>query len=313
MFIAVAAQAQADNGVSLLELIPSLVGATAAALALAGATRSLYLRTIGRRRDRYARLTRLGVGAQLLFFSSVLGEPAAMRYRLQKDDYRIALRLGDPGFDPERAQWKPVPRDFIISVFIDRDYYVQAVCDCDETVLAYSVTSRSPRFRPRFQPVWSPGVIGRWRRRIRHMTRYPRPLSVKLGRTCFADLDPAEGDNFRPPHFMLRLGAHNFDYSEFNYFGNPGKYQFFVWTASDASLHSVPKGLGPAQAELGGAREWPDPDGAPEPDWEQMPAVAKLRREAVITTYTVISASLSLENYPLARFGPNHNDVRTLG
>jgi hypothetical protein len=310
--LAAASQMPGSTGdVSLATLIPSLVGAAAAAYVLLGAVRGWYWRTIGRRRDRYARLSRLGIGAQLPFFSSVLGEPPAMQRTLVKDDYLVPLVVGDPSFDPDDYQLKPETREFTISVFIDRDYYVQTVTDTDQTVLAYSVTSRSRRFRARYQPVNPRGLMWRWRWSVKNRRRYPKPLSVKLCRTRFADLDPDDLADFSPPHFKIQIGAHNFTYSEFRYFGNPGNYQSFVWTASDAALHSVPQGLGLARNQVG-AEEWPDPEAISEPEWEQMPAVAKLRREAVITTYSVISIALPLRNYPLPRFGPNHNEVRTL-
>ena len=290
--LAVASQMQGSTSdVSLATLIPSLVGAAAAAYVLLGAIRGWYRRTIGRRRDRYARLARLGIGAQLPFFSSVLGEPPAMLRTLGKYDYLVPLERDDPGYDPDAYQLKPEAREFTISVFIDRDYYVQTVTDTDQTVLAYSVTSRSRRFRPRYQPVNTPGLMWRWRWRVKNRRRYPKPLRVKLCRTRFADLDPDDPADFSPPHFKIQLGAHNFSYSEFGYFGNPGNYQSFVWTASDAALHSVPQGLGPARNQVG-AEEWPDPEADSEAEWEQMPAVAKLRREAVITTYSVISIAL---------------------
>lgn len=52
----------------------SLIGAAAALLVLAGAARAWYRRTLGRRRDRYGRLARLGTRAQLSFFEAVLAQ-----------------------------------------------------------------------------------------------------------------------------------------------------------------------------------------------------------------------------------------------
>jgi hypothetical protein len=53
----------------------TLVGAVVAAIAVARGVQTLYRRTIGRRRDAYRRLERLGTNAQVAFFSAVLGEP----------------------------------------------------------------------------------------------------------------------------------------------------------------------------------------------------------------------------------------------
>lgn len=68
-----------------------------------------------------------------------------------------------------------------------------------------------------------------------------------------------------------------------------------------------------ARAEIPG-EEWPDP-GVPlvrQPDWDEMPELQRLRRETVITTYTIVSGSRWLRNYPLWQFGAAENLVRTL-
>ena len=63
-----------------------------------------------------------------------------------------------------------------------------------------------------------------------------------------------------------------------------------------------------------GSDEWPDPTRAgAEPDWEDMPRTAQFRRETEITTYTVVALALWAErNYPMARFGPHENEIRTI-
>ena len=59
------------------------VGETLTALVAAGIVLGFlwtrYRASFGRRRDRYRRLKRLGTNAQVSFFSSVLGEPPALR------------------------------------------------------------------------------------------------------------------------------------------------------------------------------------------------------------------------------------------
>lgn len=128
-----------------LLIFGSIIGALAALYALLGAVRNHLRETIGRRADRYARLARLGTGAQLSFFASVLGEPPAMQRTIVKADYVELVHSSDPDFDPHadarETQERFVERSFIESTFIDRDYYVQAISDDDETVLAFSVTT----------------------------------------------------------------------------------------------------------------------------------------------------------------------------
>lgn len=293
--------------------IGTLVAALAALLVLAGAIRASYRRTLGRRRDRYDRLARLGTGAQLSFFVAVLGEPPAMRRIVVKKDYREFLMPDDPRFEEgrEETQYAYVEKRFTESIFIDRDYYVQTISDGDETVLAFSVTVRHRRFCPVFE---LPSKVGWWERR-RWETRTGeefRPLfRVRLGRTRFSELDRDDPGEQTGHHFKASIGARSFRYSEDHYYGNPGYYQTYVFTASSAG--GVPDGitnLGGAIQEAGG-EEWPDPDRSDQPDWDQMPKAQAFRRQAAVTTYTVLSLGLSVENYP-ATFGPHGDEVRTL-
>lgn len=173
----------ASDSVPPVLLVTSLVGALSAAIILLGALRVLLTKTIGRRYDRYGRLSRLGTGAQVPFFTAVLGEPPAIQRTVVKDDYMVPLERDDPGYDPDTWQQKPEQRCFTVSVYIDRDYYVQTISDEDQTVLAYSVTTRSRRFRPSFRPVpSSPGIRARLRLRRRAASHWPLPRIV-LGRT----------------------------------------------------------------------------------------------------------------------------------
>jgi hypothetical protein len=308
--------ATTDQGLTVFAAA-SLLGGAAGLLVVWTAARRWYRDTIGRRRNRYDRLARLGTGAQLSFFTSVLGEPPAMRRTIVKDDCVEYLSSDDPDFDPALSEYgvqeRRVTQAFTVCTFIDRDYYVQTISDGDETVLAFSVTTRSPRFRPIFQVHRRIGPIERWRWRRRFGEPYQPLVDIKLGRTTFADLDSTDADTFAPPHFRIAIGAHNHAYSEFSSFGNPGHYQSFAWTASDVARHGR-FGDGIAVTEEVGEPEWPDPEKDPdeEPAWDAMPQTQRFRRETVITSYTVIHMELPMHNYPLGRFGPHENEVRTL-
>jgi hypothetical protein len=303
----------ADSG-SALAQGAALLGAFAAFLVIGTAARARWRETFGRRADRYKRIARLGTGAHLTFFVSVLGEPPAMRSSVVMADYIDLLSADDPEFDPRdpAMQERRVTRRFLVSTFIDRDYYVQTITDDDDTVLAFSVTTRSTKFQPVLQVPGPPGRLARWQWRRKHGRPYRAPVDVRLGRTTFADLDSPDPDTFSPPHFRISMGAHNHAYSEMTYKGNPGYYQTFVWTASDAARQGR-FGRGMAVAEEIGGSEWPDPESdSVKPQWSSLVETQRFRRETVITTYTVIGASLWIKNYPLDRFGPHENVVRTL-
>jgi hypothetical protein len=289
-------------------LAAALLGGFAGLLAIGGATRGWWRRTLGRRADRYARIARLGTGAHLSFFIAVLGEPPAMRVTMVKEDYVEDADLV-AGQEP---QMRLVSRSFEVSTFIDRDYYVQTISDGDETVLAFSVTTRSRRFQPVYQVQRPPGLLERWRWRRQWGDPYRPLVNIKLGRTTFADLDPHDPDQFSGPHFRISIGAHNHAYSEMTYLGNPGGYQSFAWTASDAARQGR-FAFGIPVAQEAGGDEWPDPSSeAIQPEWHEMMQTQRFRRETVITTYTVIHSQLGLQNYPLERFGPHEHDVRLL-
>jgi hypothetical protein len=288
-------------------LISALVGAISASLVILGALRVLLIRTVGRRWNGYSRLSRLGTGAQLPFFTSVLGEPPAVQRTVVQEETTEAVGDDDPR-DFGRAERSS--QTFTVSVFIDRDYYVQTISDDDQTVLAYSVTTRSRRFRPSLRPVPALGFYKRLR--LRRFKEYRRlQPRIVLGKTRFSDLDAPEPEHFAPPRLRLRIGAHNFDYSETAYFGNPGRYQSFAWTASDVarqgplgSFANVGSGLSPDRWT-----NFADPN---DPDWSELAALHRFRRETAITTYTVCDVRLQIEKYPLSCFGVGEHEVRTL-
>jgi hypothetical protein len=297
----------------LLNNLAAVFGAALGLIGLNAALRDFYRRSLGRRRDRYGRLARLGTGAQLSFFEAVLGEPPAMRRTVVKQDFREYIRRGDPRFQRggEELQEVYVEKEFTECIFIDRDYYVQVICDDDQTVLSFSVTVRGSHFHPVFQ---MPSKIG-WRERRRWSRRtgetFEPLFRVRLGRTRFAELDRGDPEEFIGPHFKAWIGARSFSYSEDHYYGNPGYYQTFVFTAG--SNARIPTGIGDLSGAIqeAGGEEWPDRERDDQPNWDQMPKAQAFRRQAIITTYTVISVNLQLDNHP-STFGPHGDEVRTL-
>lgn len=240
-----------------------------------------------------------------------------MRRTIQKDDSKRIVTSADPEFDARLADLGTQSyetyetRSFTECVFIDRDYYVQTITDADDTVLAFSVTTRSRRFRPTYKLPFRPRYFERHGLQRKRNFGWAPIIHVKLGRTRFADLDRDNPDQFAPPHFKVSVGAHNWTYSELRYLANPGYYLTVVLTASDVAAQTPVGEVFKVQQELGGA-EWPDPAKAGnEPGWEALPTAQQFRRDTVITTYTVIGIDLWDVNYP-STFGPHLNLVRTL-
>jgi hypothetical protein len=322
-----------DSLLEWLGRVGEILTAVVAAVALLGLAWGLYRRTLGRRRDRYGRLARLGTNAQVSFFSSVLGEPPAMRRTEESPVTR---------FDGEGSPY-PEPKTWIEAVWIDRDFYVHAVADEDETIHAYSVTSRSKRFRPTFrQPGASlvkRGVLGRILRLSEIKLHHPK---IKLGKTRFHDLG-------RPEQAASWIGAHNAHYFEAYWGGNPGHYQWFVYGINDAghgvlqtpwdleNMHTffwgfaneavidpqlalaqasieadnaevqqqepqaLEDAINPAERDEPGGIEAQDTDEDTEEADEEEPLPPfydAFRRRARINTYTVIGPELALDDYP---------------
>ncbi|MDQ6803880.1 MAG: hypothetical protein M3065_02680, partial [Actinomycetota bacterium] len=271
------------SGLSVIA-VATLIAGLAALLGISRSLLAVYAKTAGRRRDRRARLARLGTGAHLSFFEAILGEPPAMRRSLTSGHTEC--------------------------IFVDREYYVQTISDGDGTVLAFSVTTRNRRFRPTYEVPFRPGYVERRRLKRRFNYTYVPSVSVALGRSTFASLDPTDPDRFAGPHYKVSVGAHNWTYSEFHPLGNPGYYQTVVLTASDVAAQAPYGNAWNVQEELGGS-EWPDPTRSEDqPRWGDLSAAHQFRQETVITTYTVVR-DLSLEDYP-ASFGPQLHIVRTL-
>lgn len=140
--------------------------------------------TVGRRWANYSKLGRVAVTAQLGYFVAVLGEPAVKRQN--ESGTTTAL-------------------------FVDPDFFLQAVVGADGLVISYSVTTRSPRFRPKlWWPTTGDGFQG-----------------VTLGRSTFVEAgDPTQVTGSR--------GARRIGYAEIHYFGNPGHYQEFALSYNDS-------------------------------------------------------------------------------
>ena len=238
------------------------LGAVAAATAVVAAgyglwrwAREVYRRTLGRRRDLARRLHRLGANAQLDYFVSVLGFPPATR-----------RQVGVPGLQAAEL------------IFIDPLAYVQVIVfEPDNSVLAYAITTRTPRFHPLFE----------W-------------LDVRLGKDRFpADHLPQSIEGFR--------GVRRVGYSEVHYLGNPGHYQHFVLAVNDcAPTADAPwQVLFPRLSD--GDLSW----GHDQTERALPAEVLSFRANSSPNTYIVIGPNLRVKDYP-GSFGPDGDYVRTI-
>jgi hypothetical protein len=208
-------------------------------------------------------------------------------------------RLADPVTGAHRIH---TTRAFTECVFIDRDFYLQTISDHDETVLAFSVTTRRRRFAPTFEGPRKFSRLENWRIRRRIGEKWSPLFRIKLGRTRCSEIEP---DGAPPARVRAWLGARLFHYNEFRYWGNPGSYQTYVFSANSSGPR-VPLGnVAAVQQEID--NEWDSETNTP--DWASLPLTHKFRRETAIT-YTVVAQTLWVENFPTS-FGAFADAVRT--
>lgn len=277
--------------------IATIIGGVSAAMVIVGTIRGVFERTIARRWSLYRRLQRLGCGAQLDFFTTVLREPPAMKRTAE-------ATVRDFTGETEKL----VLKSFTECFFVMPEMYVQTISDEDGSVLAYTVNSRKRWFRPTF---YAPRRI-RFRERIRGLIRWRRwwqpNMRVKLNKTKFAE---ALEERPEPDDFSVRvqawIGARSFVYSEPHYFGNPGYYQTFVLTHNDLA----PVGR-LRHEELAALINASQTDQFDDGTASQTPEARSFRRHTPVTAFTVLGPHLDVDDYHW-KFGPHGDEVRMLG
>jgi hypothetical protein len=173
-------------------------------------------------------------------------------------------------------------------VFVNKYFYVQAIAGSADSVLAFSVTTRSNRFNPglKLGPYSLSGEV----------------LRIRLGKTKFAELDSFA----KPTSIASSMGARRFHYYEEYYFGNMGNYQTYIFGVNDSGC---PPWYGFERWDTVLQRRPKISNG-----WNNIlePEVVAFRREAVINAYTVVTPLLSLKALGGFWFGPDFDQVRIL-
>jgi hypothetical protein len=312
------ADTSSSDLVSTAGNLASVVAAVLAALALTGGVRAIWRRTLGRRSDQERRIGRLGIGARLSFYESVLGEPSMKVERVDlHSDHDVeddstpkrtpgAVRLFDRAFRRQHNAYREAIEDLMslptldLHTWVLPDCFVQAYVDIEtQTVEGFSVTQRSRRFHPTFQ---FPPNSGGWR-----FGRYGQDafFSVKLGKTRLADFDP---EGHEPSTFRLHTTPRNWFYADVHSFGNVGYYLAFITAASavgqpktDGGLIELAEALG---YKLGPIRFTEDTRR------ELVNRRQVVRRGTAITTFAIMSSEVLAER--IAWWGPHGDEVRTL-
>jgi hypothetical protein len=210
----------------------------------------------------------------------------------------IEDRLGVPAFvrefRPPGVKGRLGMREL---AYRDKHAWVQVLVDEHEAVARFSVTVTDPRFR--FQV--SDLTFGN--------------LTARLGHTTFS----GSRSQLEQQGQSLRIGAHNFEYAEAYWFGNPGNYQWYVLSHNDAGTgnfdFTVSGRVGPIFQDGVFKSEGTDYS---EYDFHSKEA-AQFRAKTTINTLTVLGpwrtdaqAGESLRMNLAEPRGPDSNQVRVL-
>jgi len=205
----------------------------------------------------------------------------------------VDARFGPPAFvrsiDPASATDRQAVTELI---YRTRHAWVQLLTDEEGAVVRFSITVTDEKFKFKTDELT-----------LNH-------LRVKLGHSCFADIQAPFAE---PDGYSLRVGAHNYEYSEAYYFGNPGNYQHFILSHNDS-------GTGRFDGSAGGGPQWcdlgflkfRDPPRPDHPVFDPKASyAAHFRVNTTINTLTILGPSRNLSDLAEPR-GPDSNQVRVL-
>jgi hypothetical protein len=288
--------------------------------AIYGVSLKWYRRTIGSRRDLARRLNELACGVTLRFVEERFGIPVFARLfhpalpaaahevpRRQPVRELMQVLTGTSGeatarpplgpgrlaADSTTAMVEPL-REFI---YREKHAWLQVIVDDSGAVVRFSITATDPRFR--FS--------------VRLLTWGHLPL--RLGRSRFADVEPT---GFTLRGRSLRIGAHNHEYAEAYYFGNPGQYQHFVLSSNELGTgdfgYSIGREGGPAFIRSGVlAADYQLPAGQSQDFDPESEYARKFRAATTINSLTVLGPAGNPELGRLAEpRGPDSLHVRVL-
>lgn len=216
--------------------------------------REMYVKTFGSNEAKYAKLRTLATETQIDFFSSALGAPA----------------------------FKNRQSNYVEHIFIDSQFYVQAITDEDGKVLMFSVTTRSKSFNPTLD--------------LGELEVDGQPFVVTLGKTKFSDLDDI------PRKIEAYTWNRGMSYREKYYFGNPGLYQNFDFVSCEAGYRpeiNIHLGEFVLAAQEGIEIK------------SLATNVAEFRRACVINTYTITAPLLDVDD-EISELGPSYDQVRLI-
>jgi hypothetical protein len=197
----------------------------------------VYRGTAGSRNDLAKRLNQLAAGVTVRYVEERFGTPAfastivlprnlpknpdeppsrkrTVRRRAWLPSDATAAAISAPaasaaanGREHEAGQ----QQSFRELVYREKHAWIQVLVDDDDAVARFSITVTDPKFK-----------FSVWDLTCGH-------IAIKLGHSRFADVQPGLPLDGR----SIRIGAHNHEYAEAYWFGNPGNYQHYVISSNE--------------------------------------------------------------------------------
>lgn len=206
-------------------------------------------------------LNKLSTEVQVSYFNKLMGDSTFLN------------------FSPDRKQ-----KEYI---YVDSDYYVQAITNSDDKVLAYSITTRKKEFKPTFNK----GLV-----------------KFKLGETTFSEIEKNPSNNEKCYGFTSGATASSYYFEEY-YRGNPGNYLTYLYGVNDSGYNNQldkPNGL----FFVGSPENFQNNGGIYE--CNKIPGNhSKYRAAQAINTYMEIAPSMIFENIYF-KYGVSYHQVRLL-
>ena len=210
--------------------------------------------------EKYDVLKKLSTEVQIFYFNKLLGNPVFINLVGEKKEIKEY-------------------------VYVDEDFFVQAITDGNDKVLNYAVTSRKKDFNPTF------GRGGLF--------------MVSLNKTPFSEwrIDPYR--EF-PLTCWKYVGAHDpIYYFESEYFGNPGNYlTFLVGVNNSATFDDLPRH---GDGEISGWGKIECEDVNKEDRAKMSPNTFIVQSDSIY-----FGSVIDLDDGPSVWFGPNNIQTRTL-
>ncbi|MBU0999029.1 hypothetical protein KKG24_01840 [Patescibacteria group bacterium] len=188
----------------------------------------------------------------------------------------------------------PLPIEYI---FGSQNYYVQALTNTQNKVIAYAVTTRDENFNPIITILQNAGYT---KDGINKMAT----TNIKLGKDTFSSLN-RDPDNIyldKPDNIFATVGARRFYYQEEYYFGNPGNYQSYFFVINDGGLENYDS-LPSAMFDFDNKKLDPSD-----------PEIVEFRNNSVFNTFQITSPGEGWNNKELRKYmaGPDYDQMRVI-